>query len=78
VRPESVRLADSGGANTVEGRVANASFRGDHVTLEVEIATTMLEVTVAPSVSVGAGQQVRLFVPPDACRVVRPEGEPSG
>ncbi len=78
VRPEAVRLADSGGPNTVEGRVANASFRGDHVTLEVEIATTMLEVTVAPSVSVGAGQQVRLFVPPDTCRIVPPEVVPDG
>jgi len=73
VRPEALRLADRMGANVVSGQVAQARFRGDHVTLAVEVAATTLEVTLPPSVGIAAGDRVDLFLPPDACRVVPAE-----
>jgi len=73
VRPEALRLADWTGANVFSGRVAQARFRGDHVTLAVEVAAITLEVTLPPSVGVAAGDHVELFVAPDACLVVPAE-----
>jgi len=70
VRPEALRLADSAGPNVVSGRVAQARFRGDHVTVDIDVAATTLEVTLPPSVGVGAGAHVNLLVPPEACWVV--------
>jgi len=73
VRPEALRLADSAGPNVVSGRVAQARFRGDHVTVDIDVAATTLEVTLPPSVGVGAGAHVNLLVPPEACWVVPAE-----
>lgn len=70
VRPEALRLAESAGQNVVTGRVTGTRYRGDHVTLDVEVATIVLSMTVPPSVDVAVGRQVDIFVPPDACWVV--------
>jgi len=75
IRTEALRLADSEGENVLTGRVIQVRYRGDHVTLDVEVAATVLEMTVPPSVDVAIGQQVCLFLPPDACWVVPLEND---
>jgi len=76
VRPESVRLAAAEGPNVVPGRVVQARFHGDRITLAVAVGDTTVEVTVPPSATAAAGQRVRLSIPPDACWVVPPEAVP--
>jgi len=77
VRPESVGLAAAEGPNVMAGRVVQARFHGDRITLAVAVGDTSVEVTVPPSAKAAAGQRVLLSLPPDACWVV-PQDTPQG
>lgn len=73
IRPESLGLADGPGPDVIAGRVLASRFRGDHVSVDVDVAGTVLAVTLPPTARVGAGDSVSVRIPSEACTVVPPE-----
>lgn len=83
VRPEALRLTESGGPNTVAGTVARAEYRGTHtwVTVAVDLALrpgtategTCLHVVAPAGAQVPVGGRVGVHIPPQAATVVSPD-----
>lgn len=73
MRPEALSLADGPGPGVVAGRVVASRFRGDHVSVEVEVTGAVLTVALPASARVGAGEDVSVRVPSEACTVVPPD-----
>jgi ABC-type Fe3+/spermidine/putrescine transport system ATPase subunit len=70
VRPERLRLVESGGRNVAVGTVVSAEFRGDHVEVAVDVAGSRLAVRVPSAAQVPVGARTGVEVPPDACTVL--------
>lgn len=73
VRPEEVSLADAPGPGLVAGTVVTSRFRGDHTSIEVEVAGTVLAVTLSPSARLVSGDNALVRIPAEACSVVPAE-----
>jgi iron(III) transport system ATP-binding protein len=75
VRPHQIELVARGGEDVLDGVVRRASFLGDRIDYEVEIAKSdlVLRVAALPSQRLRPGDMVHLRIDPGACVPLSPD-----
>jgi putative spermidine/putrescine transport system ATP-binding protein len=74
IRPETIRVAEAGAA-PLSGTIDSVSFIGDRQRLVVSGASSRLLAIDAPNtIQAKSGERIGLSIPPDAVRLLPPEG----